>query len=215
MNVERVDLGDFIFFVNVFTGNSGTEYTHHHDDLLSYSVFLKDRELLIDLGRPSYAHTSPWVNAQSHNGMWSEQQFLRPVSRFFFPRAFSINAIDLTFQRNDDGFKASAFNRLTNSSRWLHACIQQDRVEVSEGQTCNNARSAHHFSHFFPSAEIKLLSSSQLQIHGVIFSYDCKVRLKSASRSAAYGKIGPASKIYFDVGIGHSCKCDWGIQIDR
>lgn len=215
MNVKRIDLGDFIFFVNVFTGNSGTEYTHHHDDLLSYSVFLADRELLIDLGRPSYAQSSPWVNGQSHNGLWSEERFLRPVSRFFFPRFFSKDAIDLAFEKTSDGFKASAYNRLTKSSRWLHVTTVQDSVNISEGQSCQSAQAAHHFSHFFPSSEIDLMSNNQLRIQGVIFSYGQEIQLKPASRSAGYGKTGPASEICFDVGIGNSCDCSWEIEIGR
>lgn len=210
MNVQRFDANDFVFFLNIFTGNSGTELTHHHDDFLSYVVFYKNEEILIDLGRPNYRDSSPWVNSASHNGIFAEDIYFRPVSRFFVPRSFSKNSIDLQVKKDGDRLEAKATNVHTGYSKSISITQIPHGLLISEMLENTNRTHDFRYAHHFPAGSIEFKTREIVYFGNIEIKYHtADLEILPSKRSRAYGEITTSSSVYGKLGYDTQAELTW------
>lgn len=188
MNIERIDIGDYIFFLNVFKNNSGLINSHHHNDLLSYVLYKGSEEVLIDPGLPSYLRPSDYSHSFRHNGIWSSEDYLRPTNRFYYPRAIICNAISLDIRKNKNTFSARARNRYTHAVRTFSVELAAKTIYVHETLTMPLERSQIGFVHYFPNQPLKMVGNLAFQFGQTKLNYYQKVSTAQSDRAVAYGE---------------------------
>ena len=196
MNVQRINFGKFVIFINVFSGNAGANFTHHHDDLLSYVLYDSGREILIDPGMPNFLRPNEFSLNYRHNGIWCEEGLLRPMARFFTPRSFFSDAIKLNILWDGLSFSASAQNIYTGDERVLHITGDYSKIQVIETYRRTFGLSSFGFTHCFADDVLNHHSPNKIKFAGLEFSYDRKVSVAMrCDRALAYGEPGVAHLI--------------------
>lgn len=215
MNVERFDFGRFSVFVNIFTANAGGEYAHHHDDLLSYSVFYEGREVLVDLGRTDYRGRSAMMEGEFHNGLNSKAFILRPCARGYLPRRWYKDAITLASTRRNNFLEYSASNKFTGCTKNLS--ISRDkrnnllfREKIAFPGNAQNI----DFSHFYACQSEASFHPKETSIvfNDLRIEYHNSLRLDKVQRSQEYGKQIDAYRVNIGMGIATSIECRWDIS---
>lgn len=209
MNVQRFDLGHLVWFINIFTGNAGAKYSHHHEDLLSYVLYDHGREILIDPGRPSYLKPSDFYRSERHNGIWCRDSMLRPVARFFTPRAFMVGAIELSIQSDGNAFHAHARNRRTGVERSLAISGSQDQVRVVETWKKPWARGRYGFTHCFANQPLTQQAPNNLSFLGLDFTYGAAISVSPSERAIAYAEPDRAHRVFATPEAG---EITWTLQ---
>lgn len=209
MNVFRFDTEGFVFFINCYTANAGGEFAHHHDDLLSYVVFDKTKELLIDIGRLNYDEKSPWVDKKNHNGLNAESFHLRPCARAFMPRKWYLGAIQLNIANIESGVQLTAKNKYTNAEKVL--VIRRGNtnvVEVEEKLSMEDSIGRAMFVHIYPDAELDRCNS-KIRIADVSVEYNKGFDISMIERATAYGVKKRAQRVAVELAQNESERFCW------
>jgi hypothetical protein len=209
MNIRRFDFGQFVMFVDSFTGNAGANFSHHHDDLLSYVIYDHGHEILVDPGMPSYLQPSEFPCSYRHNGIWCMNSMLRPLARFFTPRAFFENAIELNIESDTHSVHARAFNRYTGAERSLFIEGDEKGIrahEIYQGCICSSRLG---FTHCFADGVLHVYNPREISFAGLDFFYSHDVVVTPSYRAVAYGEPNRAHQISAQVVAG---KFSWEMR---
>ncbi|MEN9902235.1 MAG: Heparinase II/III-like protein [Pseudomonadota bacterium] len=198
-NIVRVNFGDFVVFVNVFTSNAGALLAHNHDDLLSYVIYDKGHEILVDPGMPCYLKPNHFPYGCRHNGVWSAQSMLRPVARFFTPREFFANAIELDLKHDASCFYAVARNKYTKHERKLKIEGDALGIRVHEIYIPKPNKGNIGFTHCFADNTFAQVGARSVEFAGLKFEYSSQIVAAASDRVLAYGEPRRAHQINAQV----------------
>lgn len=216
MNVQRLDFGDFTFFVNVFLPEKRALYHHGHVDLLSYVCYLGTKEILIDTGRPTYrSNHSYLVGAEWHNGLCDPSRPLRPSPRFFTaPVVFSEpESVRVNITQSEAEFVTE--NRLFGIKRILKfEEFFGGTIKVTEELQSNRGSILPFFVHFFPKSESSRVDQKIFYIDGVQIRYSIELPrvFEIFERGIDYGIIDTCCRLSVKFPSCRLCKVLWEIS---
>lgn len=188
MNIERIEIGDLVFFLNVFKNNNGSVNSHHHNDLLSYVLYKGGEEVLIDPGQPSYLKPSDYSHGFRHNGLWSSEDYLRSANKFYYPRKLFRDAISLDIDKSKNSFSATARNRYTQAVRTFRVELAGKTTYVEETLRIPVKNDQQGFVHYFPNHGLKMQGERSIQFGRTKVNYSHKVLSVQSDRAVAYGE---------------------------
>ncbi|WP_445678483.1 heparinase II/III domain-containing protein [Radicibacter daui] len=197
MNCVRADFDDFTVFVSVF--RPGKSFYHHgHEDCLSYVLYLRGREILIDPGRPDYgAEGNFFVGSAAHNGLSDVARPVRPQTRFFFSSRLNREPAHLKWDVDREQAVFKATNSLTGSSRSLvierqrHGCLRFREALAS-------APLRPVFTHVFADLDATSDGPDRIRAGGATLTYldlPEAVTLRQAERGKDYGEIESCQRL--------------------
>ncbi len=216
MNVQRLDFGDFTFFVNVFLPEKRALYHHGHEDLLSYVGYLGTEEVFVDSGRPSYCSNHAYlVEAEWHNGLCDPSRPLRPRPRFFTPPTIfsEPDSVRVSVEQGEAEFVAE--NRLFDIRRTLKfAECSDNTVKVTELLQSYRGNMSPSFVHLFPGVEPSRADRKTFHIGGVQIRYSFEVPLvfEASERGIDYGAIDTCCRLRVKFPPCRVCKVAWEIS---
>jgi len=216
VNIYRYDLGDFQLFFDIFSGNSGSKFTHHHDSLLSYVIFYKGEEILVDPGKATFLSPSGYHLNFRHNGIWSSKCVLRPVQRFFMPPVFLKNSIGIKIACESNALIIRAENFITGFKKSI--CIKEScgKIFFSESLESNRALGEVGFSHCFSGMDVSRADLNLYMFKSLIIKYDEAMKDGLVDRAIDYGETERVASLSSHIkAIGRSASVGWSIASER
>ncbi len=216
MNTYRHDVGDFQIFFDVFSGNSGSKFTHHHDSLLSYAIYYRGEEILVDPGRSSFVLPSDYHFNYRHNGLWSSNSKLRPIPRFFMPPVFLKDAIDIKISNNPSVFDITAENLITGFKKSIRIQQSCEKVIFSEMLESNKKLGVIGFTHCFSGLDLFPSNEFIYKFKNLIIEYGQAMKDSLVDRAISYGEVERVTSLSFHAEyIGKKVSTQWGIRNDN
>lgn len=192
MNVDVFSCKNILVFTNIFTNNNSLGLSHSHEDLLSYCIFWRGKELLIDSGRLSYS-TKNLTGQSSHNGLFLQGRPLRPVQRWFSGKTDWHEAVNITIAGNQIDEKIySAINKITGDQKTVNFKIFEHSIQINECYKTAKKNPIFSLANSFAATAFASVSDKRIfQTDKIVVKYSFDIKASSQERAKEFQSISP------------------------
>jgi len=190
MNVDCLKFNDFLIYVNTFTGNNCLGLSHAHEDLLSYSIFSRGKEVMVDCGRSNYS-TKSLTTQEAHNGLQLCDRPIRPAIRWFNRKSAWWGAIGITLGGNlINEWKYSAINKNTGDEKSVQIKFHNHFITIDESYTTNLKKPRFSLIHNYPAQPFFSVEENVFRTDEIVVRYGFKIKAGISKRAQAYQGLG-------------------------